>query len=93
MTSRLRGRPVLPVLITVTAVAVLAAGVSVTLRADRSRQSAQSLKDIAARVELPAGSTPYVGVAAGCPTAEYVRCGRVYLDVDTAARPAPRPPR
>ncbi len=86
MTSWIRRPGLLSALLTVAAVAVLVTGLTATVRANQSRQAARSVREIAAKVELLPGSTPYSGVSTGCPAAEYVRCGRVDLDVDTAAR-------
>jgi hypothetical protein len=86
MTPRPTLRTVLRVLLTVTTLAVLMTGLTLSLRANRSTQSAADLRQIATRVELPPGSVTYFGVMAGCPKSQYVRCGRVDLDVDTAAR-------
>jgi hypothetical protein len=86
MTTRSTLRTVLQVLLTVTTLVVLVVGLTLSLRANRSKQSDADMRQIAARVELPPGSVTYFGVMAGCPKGQYVRCGRVDLDVDSAAR-------
>jgi hypothetical protein len=79
-------RTVLPALLTAIALVAALIGLTLLVKADRSRQTAASLQDVARRTALPAGSTPYSGVQAGCPAAQYVHCVRTAEDVDSAAR-------
>lgn len=72
-----RLRAVMPMVMTVVAVLVFGIGVAGLVRADRSRKAEVSLAEIARAVELPVGAVPFSGVTDGCPTAQYVHCGRL----------------
>jgi len=80
-----RLRTLLSAVLTLVVLGLAGAGLTVLVRSAHDQRDAADLAAVARKVELPAGAVPVSGVAASCPTNQYVRCGIVDLGVDEAA--------